>query len=54
MCRAVEEPCEVTGRPCEWACEDEYDADGELINFDLYCVNCFRWRDWEKDELEEE
>ena len=41
----MEEPCDKTGRGCQWVCEDQ--ADGA---WDLYCADCFRWRDWSKDD----
>mgnify|MGYP003419921935 FL=1 len=47
-----EAPCEVTGEPCVWLSDDEYDAAGEIVAWDLFCANCYRFRDWTKDEAE--
>lgn len=44
-------PCEITGKPCQWI-YDDYD-DGEILLWDLYCQDCFRSRDWEKNECDE-
>ena len=47
-----EAPCEVTGQPCAWRSDDEYDDAGEIIAWDLFCSNCYRPYDWTKDEAE--
>ena len=48
--RAVEEPCSVTGKPCNWLSEEWYDDAGGIESWDLFCQDCYRWRDWSKDE----
>lgn len=45
-----EAPCEVTGKPCRWLSDDQYDDKGELASWDLFCTDCFRSREWENDE----
>lgn len=52
--RAKEPLCEVTGKPCTWASDDEYDERGDLVQWDLFCLDCKRFRDWEKDEATDE
>lgn len=44
-----ERPCEQTGKGCAWVWEEWEDANGELCS-DLYCFDCFRYRDWDLDE----
>lgn len=39
-----EEPCSVDGESCLWASEEEYTADGNLVE-DVYCEKCFRYMD---------
>lgn len=46
-------PCEVTGRPCWWVCDETYDEGGELYSWDDFCVDCGQWRDWSKAECPE-
>lgn len=46
--------CEVTKKPCEWQSEEWYDANGEMESWDLFCVDCGRWRDWSKEEAIDE
>ena len=46
----VEPPCEATGGPCTWVSEDWEDHDG-TPNWDLYCCECYRSRDWGTDEM---
>ena len=48
----VEAPCEKTGMPCCWECEEEYGEHGALAAWDLFCPDCGRYRDWSKDEME--
>ena len=44
--------CRATnGKPCIWVSDEEYDDAGELVNWDLYCADCYRPRDWSKIEL---
>lgn len=45
----TEEPCEVTGKPCRWIIDDWEDSKGNY-NWDSYCWNCYRNRDWSKEE----
>ena len=49
--RPIEEPCEKTGLPCCWLSDDQYDQAGELVAWDLFCSDCYRNRDWTKDEM---
>lgn len=51
--RETEAPCAVTGKPCQWMSEDETDEAGEIVAWDLFCANCGRYRDWDKDEMPE-
>jgi hypothetical protein len=44
----VEPMCETTGKPCEWAAEDDLDG-----GWDLFCLNCYRFRDWSREEAED-
>ena len=44
----VEEPCAKTGLGCDWLWDWD-DADGSPSG-DMYCIQCFRNRDWLKDE----
>jgi len=48
--RPMEAPCEETKGPCEWSSEEEYDENGDMVSWDSYCGNCYRNRDWSKDE----
>jgi hypothetical protein len=45
-----ESPCEKTDLACEWQKEEFYSEEGELESWDLFCVDCGRWRDWKKEE----
>ena len=44
---SVEEKCEKTGVGCQWLWDDN--PEGE----DMFCQDCFRNRDWGKDEYQE-
>ena len=44
-------PCEKTGKACRWICEEEYDEAGEMKAWDNYCIDCYQWRDWTKEEF---
>ena len=46
----IEDSCDITDGPCHWVSEEWYDADGEIESWDLYCNDCYRWRDWSKEE----
>lgn len=46
----MEKPCEDTKGPCEWSSDEEYDENGDMVSWDSYCGNCYRNRDWSKDE----
>lgn len=46
----TEAPCERTGKPCVWLCEEWGDC-GKC--WDLYCEYCGRWRDWGLEEMKE-
>lgn len=48
--RETEAPCAVTGQPCRWLSDDETDDAGEVVAWDLFCMDCYRSRDWSKDE----
>lgn len=48
--RECEPLCEVTGKPCRWVCDEQFDDAGELVTWDAFCQDCMRWRDWSKDE----
>ena len=48
----VEDPCEITKRPCTWINDDWEDAEGNLFIDDVYCIYCGRSRDFSKAELE--
>jgi hypothetical protein len=50
--RPVEDLCAVTGKPCRWLSDDQYE-NGEIVAWDLFCQDCFRERDWDKDEASE-
>jgi len=50
--RKTEAPCEVTGVGCNWLIDDGYEEEG--IGWDMYCVDCYRFRDWGLDEWEPE
>jgi hypothetical protein len=50
----IESPCEITGKPCRWISEEQYDDNGELENWDSFCADCYRYRDWAKDECDVE
>lgn len=52
--KAQESPCEATSKPCRWVSDDQYDDAGELVQWDLFCTDCFRWRDWQKEEATNE
>lgn len=44
-----EEPCEATKQSCEWVVEEW----GEFLeHWDMYCLHCYRQRDWNKAEYE--
>lgn len=40
--------CCKTGQPCSWESVDI--STGDDYNWDLQCQDCYRWRDWSKDE----
>ena len=42
--KGMEEPCEETGRPCDWIYNEITNEDGVLEDSETYCNNCFRWR----------
>ena len=46
---SAHDPCEETGKPCEWHSEERYDEDGEMVSWDDLCFDCGQWRDWTKD-----
>lgn len=48
-------PCKVgfPNKACVWEDREIYDENGELESWDLYCQNCFRWRDWTLEEFQE-
>lgn len=48
--RGVEPPCAVDGKPCEWQSEEWLDEQGNIESWDLFCVKCYRWRNWDLDE----
>jgi hypothetical protein len=39
----TEEPCEKTGKGCDWV--------WEFNDVDMYCWDCYRDRDFSKDEI---
>jgi hypothetical protein len=43
----MEDPCAETGGPCDWVTKEEPNG-----TWDLYCGNCYRWRNWSKDEFD--
>jgi uncharacterized membrane protein YcaP (DUF421 family) len=48
----MEQPCEETGKSCEWISEEHEDEQGNLI-WDSFCFRCCRSRDWSLEEYEE-
>ena len=46
----AELPCKVTDGPCDWLSKDIVDHEGRDCGWDLFCGNCYRWRDWDKKE----
>ena len=46
-----EDPCWVTNGPCQWVSEEFFDDFGNVERWDLYCSECFRYRNWDKDEF---
>ena len=46
-------PCKKTGKACEWVWEYTGRVDGEPYE-DLMCKDCYRWRDFDKEEYVEE
>ena len=46
----MEEPCKETGIACVWICDEFFDENGEIISWDMYCGDCFCYRDWDLDE----
>jgi hypothetical protein len=49
--KGKEPPCAETGKPCRWVIDEWENADGTL-GWDLLCFDCYRSRDWAKDECE--
>ncbi len=48
-----EECCwEMDNLPCLWIAED-MPAEGLEVAWDMYCLNCHRYRDWTKKEFQE-
>lgn len=50
--RKLEPPCEKTGKSCEWVWEEWQDFNGDY-NCDLYCFNCYRYRDFSLESWED-
>lgn len=50
--RTQELPCEKTGMSCRWSIEDWGDGyGGGLSDWNLWCTDCRRPRDWGKDDM---
>lgn len=50
-----EENCEITGDKCSWTSDflifgEEPSNESYDDSEDVYCSNCFRWRDFSKEE----
>ncbi len=45
MPNKTEEPCEETGKGCEWIWDDYIDEDG-IDRSLLFCRNCYSPRNW--------
>ncbi len=46
-------PCESDGAACDWESQEVTDKYGDIESWDLMCIKCFRWRDWNKDQMPE-
>lgn len=51
--KPTEQPCEETGKGCEWISEEYEDEQGNFI-YNSFCFRCCRPRDWSLDEYVEE
>ena len=50
-----EGPCDENhNQGCDWVSEDWFDEDGNDAGWTSYCFNCYRYRDWGKDEYKKE